>query len=348
MTDTEALVRGAFRSQGRACESLGSPFMGRLMPLIGERLTADTAVGARILTWDGDVSPAGQSVPLRTAGALHALVLDGTDATLAAAYPPAEVEDDTLWSAVEGTLTRHEARILSALDRAPQTNEIRRSAVLLPTLWWLRAQVGDLPIDLSELGASAGLNLMLDRFAIETPDGIAGPEDSPVRLRPEWRAAPPSPVPLRVADRAGVDRHPIDAGNPTDALRLMSYLWPDQPDRMAMTGGAIGMGPTRPDEDDAAPWLERRLARREQRRLHVVYTTIAWQYFPSETQAACTSALEAAGAAATPESPLAHVAFEADGQRDGAALSVRLWPQGPEPKTLARGDFHGRWVDWHG
>jgi hypothetical protein len=228
--------------------------MGRLMPLIGERLTADdSAVGARILGWEGDVSPAGQSVPLRTAGALHALVLDGTDPALAAAYPPAEVDDDTLWSAVDGAIRAMRHRILTALDRAPQTNEIRRSAILLPALWWLLGQSGRRPVDLSELGASAGLNLMLDRFAIETPGGGAGPADSPVHLRPEWRAAPPPARPLRVVDRAGVDRHPIDAGDPVDALRLMSYLWPDQPDRMAMTRGAIAMGPTRPDEGDAAP-----------------------------------------------------------------------------------------------
>jgi hypothetical protein len=348
MSDTDARVRGAFRSQGKACESLGSPFMGRLMPLIGDRLTDDSAVGARILGWEGDVSPAGQSVPLRTAGALHALVLDGTDATLAAAYPPAEVDDDTLWSAVDGAITRHEHRILSALDRAPQTNEIRRSAILLPALWWLLDKVGDLPVDLSELGASAGLNLLLDRFAIETPGGGAGPSDSPVHLRPEWRKAPPPTRPLRVVDRAGVDRHPIDAGDPVDALRLMSYLWPDQPDRIAMTRGAIAMGPTRPDDGDAAPWLARRLADRRPGRLHMVYTTVAWQYFPADTQSACTRSLETAGADATSDTPLAHVAFEADGRRDGGALTVRVWPHAPQPETLARADFHGRWVDWLG
>jgi hypothetical protein len=104
---------------------------------------------------------------------------------------------------------------------------------------------------------------MLDRFAIETPGGLVpDPRTAPCTCVPEWRKAPPPARPLRVVDRAGVDRHPIDAGDPVDALRLMSYLWPDQPDRMAMTRGAIGMGPTRPDEGDAAPWLARRLADR--------------------------------------------------------------------------------------
>lgn len=348
MSDTEARVRGAFRSQGKSCALLGSPFMGRLMPLIAERLTTGTEVGARILGWEGDVGPAGQSVPLRTAGALHALVLDGTDKGLAAAYPPATVNDDTLWAAVQGAVDRHGARIMAALDRAPQTNEVRRSAILLPALWWLLAKVGDMPVALSELGASAGLNLMLDRFSIETPEGLVGPAKSPVHLRPEWRGPPPPARPLRVVDRAGVDRHPIDATNPDDALRLLSYLWPDQPERMALTRGAIALGPKRPDEGDAAPWLESRLAAREPGRLHAVYTTIAWQYFPPQTQAACTHRLEQAGARATAQSPLAHVAFEADGRRDGAALTIRIWPHAPAPQTLARADFHGRWVDWHG
>jgi hypothetical protein len=348
MSDAASRVRAAFHSQGKSCAMLGSPFMGRLMPLIGERLTADTEVGARILGWEGDVSPAGQSVPLRTAGALHRLVLENRDPALVAAYPPSDVDDDTLWSAVEAAFRTRGAVILRELDRAPQTNEVRRSSVLLPTLWSLSGIVGALPIELSELGASAGLNLMLDRFSIETPQGLVGPPESPVRLRPEWRGAPPPAVPLTIAGRAGVDRHPIDARDPADALRLMSYIWPDQSDRMALTRGAIDLGPVRPDEDDAAPWLATRLSGRAEGCLHVVYTTIAWQYFPAETQASCTRSLEEAGARADTGSPLAHVAFEADGQREGAALTVRLWPHAPEPRVLARADFHGRWVDWLG
>jgi PTH1 family peptidyl-tRNA hydrolase len=341
-------MRGAFRSQGRSCALLGSPFMGRLMPLVGDRLTAETGPGARILSWEGDVGPAGQSVPLRLAGALHALALDGSDPGLAAAYPPNESDDDTLWRAVHGALDRHGARIMEGLDRAPQTNEVRRSAILLPALWWCLARTGQRPVALSELGASAGLNLSLDRFAIETPDGLAGPADSPVRLRPDWRGPPPPARPLEVADRAGVDRHPLDPADSGDALRLLSFLWPDQPERMALTRGAIALATTRPAEDDAAPWLARRLAERQDGRLHVVYSTIAWQYFPERTQDACTAALEEAGARADADAPLAHIAFEADGDREGAGLRVRLWPHAPEARALARGDFHGRWVDWRG
>jgi hypothetical protein len=329
--------------------------MGRLMPLIGARLTADTPVGARVLSWPGDVGPGGHSVPLRLAGALHGLVLDGTDPELASVYPPNAATDDALWAAIDTTLGRHAARIMAWLDEAPQTNEIRRSAALHPALWWLSARIGHAPdLILSELGASAGLNLHFDRYAIATPAGHAGPPDASICLQPDWRGAPLPPAAMGpVVDRGGVDRHPMDVAEPGAALRLLSYLWPDQPERLARTRAAFGVVERPPDRGDAAPWLTARLAAwrdgtSARPSLHVVFNTIAWQYFPPETQAACTAALETAGASAAAGKALAHVALEADGRRDGAALTVRLWPQAPEPRLLARVDFHGRWLDWHG
>ena len=66
-------VRAAFRDQARSCAALGSPFMARLMDLTAERLRPGTAVADRLLGWPGDVTSSGQSVPLRFAGALHAM-----------------------------------------------------------------------------------------------------------------------------------------------------------------------------------------------------------------------------------------------------------------------------------
>lgn len=370
MTEAEDRVRAAFHSQGKSCALLGSPFMGRLMPLMAARLTPGTAVGARILAWEGDVGPAGQSVPLRIAGALHGLVLSDMDERLAAVYPPYGSanappngppngpDDDTLWEAVEGAFLRHEAQVMDWLDHAPQTNEVRRCAALIPAVWWLCDTMGNAPdLILSELGASAGLNLAgVGGFGIDTPGGLAGPPGAKVRLGPEWRGRPlPPPGSGKVLATAGVDRNPIDVHDPVQALRLLSYLWPDQPERLTLTRAAFDLVREPPEHGDAAPWLSARLRRwaddtpRDgQPLLHVVYNTIAWQYFAPETQAACTHALEHAGRASSPTHALAHVALEADGRRDGAALTVRLWPQHPEPRLLARADFHGRWVDWRG
>ena len=121
----------AFRGQARACAALGSPFMERLMDLFAARLGADGAVADGLLAWEGDVTSGGHSVPLRIAGALHGLVLDGAAPDLAAVYPPHAVNDDALWQAVAAARITHEDRVMTWLDQAPQTNEVRRAAALI-------------------------------------------------------------------------------------------------------------------------------------------------------------------------------------------------------------------------
>ncbi|WP_304617160.1 DUF2332 domain-containing protein [Paracoccus sp. (in: a-proteobacteria)] len=341
-------IREAFREQGRACDRLGSPFMARLMPLVGQRLDPGTAVGARCLSWPGVPGPTGDSLPLRLAGALHGLVLDGSAPSLAAVYPPAEATDDALWQAVDGALRHHEARILAWLERAPQTNEVRRAAAVIAGIWWALGQVGPRPVVLSELGASAGLNLELGRFAVMLEDVRHGPADAVVTLQPDWRgAARPDPSPVRVADRRGVDLSPLDVSDLVDALRLQAYLWPDQPERLARTRAAMTLVAAPPDAGDAAPWLEARLAAARPGMLHVVYTTIAAQYFPAATQARIAASLSQAGALARADAPILHLALEADHDAPGAGLTATLWRGGaPVRMLLGRADFHGAWIDW--
>ena len=79
--------------------------------------------------------------------------------------------------------------------------------------------------------------------------------------------------------------------------------------------------------------------------MHLIYHTIAWQYFPPGAQARGTALIETAGAQATATRPLAWLRMENDGDAAGAALSVRLWP-GDAHIALGRADFHGRWINW--
>lgn len=332
--------------QGEVTGELGSPFMARLMPLIGTRLNDATAVGARCLAWEGDVSAAAQSVPLRLAGALHGLVIDGSDPDLAAAYPPNEVCDDALWHAVEAALNAHEGRIMEWLDRAPQTNEVRRAAAILIGIWWALERVGSMPVALSELGASSGLNLSMDRFALSVGGTMHVAPDSTVRLTPDCTGALPPPTDLFVTDRAGVDLAPLNPHHPSDQLRLLAYLWPDQSDRLARTRAAIALAETRVDAGDAAPWLARRLAQPWEG-INVVYSTIAAQYFPAQTLASIAETLQRVGQNASVQSPLLHLAMEADERVPGASLTATLWSGGaPLQRHLARVDFHGAWIEW--
>ena len=323
--------------------------MARLMALAAERLGPEGAVGQRIHAWAEDASWRGDVVPLRWAGGLHGLVLGGLDTDLAAAYPPNTVDDAQLWAAVTQATARHEAAMLAALDSAPQTNEVRRSAALAPGFLSLAARY-QRPLVLSEIGASAGLNLCWDRYRYCLGDAVFGPADSTVLLQPEWQGTPPPLTPVETIARAGCDLNPLDVTDPQDVLRLLSYIWPDQTERLSRTRAAVAIAQqVRPkvDRADAADWLSDRLETRHRGAVHAVYHSIAWQYFPQPVKDHCTEVIEAAGAHATPDAPLAWLSMEADGNADGAALQLTTWPGGVS-RQIGRTGFHGQWVRWDG
>ena len=334
-------VHDAFRAQSKACAALGSPFMGQLMALCADRLSPGSAVADLVLGWPGDPRPSADSVPLRLAGALHALVVDGT--ALADVYPPNVTADDPLWDAVASAFETHEDRLLKAMSSPPQTNEIRRSGVLIAALAEVAARYPDTPVELLELGASAGLNLTFDHYRLTLPGGTIGPDAATVHLIPDWTGpAPPNALPKVIA-RSGVDLNPLDPTDPADRLRLMSYLWPDQPHRLQLTEAAMAVAAQmRPEvaTGDAGAWLSDQLTAPSPDRLRVVFHTVAWQYFPAETARVATDALAAAA------SPTVQIGMESDLSPPGASVTLTHWPEG-RTEHLGRADFHGRWITWH-
>lgn len=300
-----------------------------------------SALAARMAAFEGDLGPSGHSVPLRLAGGLHALALSGT----LAPYPP----KGDLAGPVRAALSDHEAHLLNWLARPPQTNEVGRAAVLIAVGHWLTARFGR-RIVTSELGASAGLNLAWDFMRLDADGAVLGPAGSPVRLTPEWRGSPATICPPYVHEAVGVDLTPMDMNDPADRLRLMSYVWPDQPARLARTRAAIDLARRADTEGrlvtgDAVDWLRGR-ARPMPGALHLIYSTVAWQYLPAAARAEGQALIEGAGARATEEAPLAWFRMEADESgAPGAALDLWLWPSG-ERFRMGRVAFHGQWVDW--
>jgi hypothetical protein len=335
-------VRDAFAYQSKACADLGSPFMAQLMTLCATRDWPACPVTDRIFGWQGDLHPSGQSIPLRLAGALHAGKLAG-DPTLTAVYPPVHSDDDRLWAAICETLITQRTAIDAHLDQAPQTNEVRRSAVLI-AVGHLLADRFQLSIRLSELGASAGLNLHWDDYGLDIDGALFGAASPALTLRPEWTGPPPPATAPNVTTRAGVDLNPLDPK--ADAQRLQSYLWADQPERITLTRTAIAAAKTSVTKGDAVDWLQTRLDHTPGH-LHLIYSTVAWQYFPKDKQTQGTAMITNAGRMATDDSPLAWFTMEADGAGPGAALTLQLWP-GDLTIQLGRADFHGRWVHWSG
>jgi hypothetical protein len=120
-------------------------------------------------------------------------------------------------------------------SRRTQTNEVGRCAVLLPAL-------PSGPLALVEVGASAGLCLLLDRFSYEFGSTHVGEASSPVRLR--CTADGPVPGPLAVPQvvwRRGLDARPIDVHD-DDAIRwLLACVWPDHRERRQRLEAAIDL-----------------------------------------------------------------------------------------------------------
>jgi hypothetical protein len=345
-TPKSEIVRHAFEQQAELCNTLGSQFTAALCRLLAGRLDDDDAVGREVLAWPGD--PVIDALPLRLAGGLHALVLGRRAPALVAAYPPHPLDPERLWQAVSGALTDHVDELMAALGRHPQTNEVARSAILLPGFLTIARETAR-PLALLELGSSAGLNLLWDRFHYRYGEHEWGPRTSPVTLASELRGAIPNlGGEVKVTSRRGVDLAPADASNADDRLRLRSYVWADQRERLARLDGALDLAralAVRVDAGDAAAWLDAALAARHDGAATVVFHSIMWQYASHETQRRIEDSLERAGAAASTDRPLARLEFEGVAGRAPALLTLTQWPPG-RTRILAEADFHGRWIDW--
>jgi hypothetical protein len=332
----------AFRAQGAACRAMGSPLTGSVLEALAETLDGSTETGRAILGWTGE--PLKDALPLRLAGALNALARSGADPGLSRLYGGDEGDAATILADV---VPCHDLWLHGWLASPPQTNEVGRSAALIAGLA-VAVERLQLPLEILELGASAGLNLLLDRFSHQLGPTRIGPE-SAVRLAPDWTGGAPPAVLPRIIARAGVDQCPIDVRDPSIAERLIAYVWPDQTERVARIEGAIAIarqGPMLVERGDAADWVEERLeGRQAEGVLRVVMHSVFWQYLDAAIQGRIEAAIRRGGARATATSPLAWLSFEPGPNLWTMALTLRLWPGGEE-RCLAHCHPHGSWIEW--
>ncbi|MGO0576000.1 DUF2332 domain-containing protein [Ornithinimicrobium panacihumi] len=117
--------------------------------------------------------------------------------------------------------------------RITQTNEPGRTAVTAPLLAALPQ-----PVALLELGASAGLCLLPDRYSAA---GLTFP--SAVTGTPPGDAAE-----MRVAARLGVDLNPLDVADPDTRRWLRALVWPEEEDRETRLRAALEIAALDPPE----------------------------------------------------------------------------------------------------
>ncbi len=203
---------------------------------IAEGIAADHELAGLLL-----LAPPTQRQPVLLLACVHFLLLDGRHHELARYYPNLTEHPDPgdpvpAFRAFCHANADELAELLAT--RSTQTNEIGRCALLLPVFGLLAAEVGD--IAHLDVGTSAGLNLLLDRYeyAYEPGGKVGGP--STVRLECGTRGPVPVPPAMPpIVQRCGLDRSPVDVHDPDQRRWLEACVWPDQTDRFERLRAAL-------------------------------------------------------------------------------------------------------------
>ena len=340
-------VRTAFANQVAYCRSSEAPVTARIVAALATLLdTPATGFARRMAEWQG--APLADALPLRAAGGLHALHLAGAAPELAPIYADAEDINDA--AIVAGVVQRQEAALLPWLDGPPQTNEAGRSSNFIAAMLWLADQGLPPRFDCLEIGSSAGINLMLDRYHYDLGGVQVGPQPGAIAFTPDWRGVHPPQHGVEIAGLKGCDVAPVDLADPAQALRLKAYIWPEHQIRFARMEAAIAAAREKKPNlvrATAADFVEAELKRPQAAgTTRVLMHSIVWQYVPEDQQMRVTTAMEEAGAEATPDRPLAWIALEANRAAHHHELVVRHWPGGEAGRTLARSHPHGAWIEW--
>lgn len=322
-----------------------------------------------------------QRVPTLLFAAVHDVLLAGEPDPLHAWYGsvvdvprPIGAGEDDPWPHFRRLVLDHPDVARNVSTRSTQTNEVGRCAPLAVALAQVAASApgappdGSRPLGLVEVGASAGLNLLLDRYGyrFHPPAGPAEEvnADAFLVLDCDLRGPGVAPIPEalpNVASRVGVDHHPVDLSDRHQARWLVACQWPDQPERVHRARRAIALShgdPPRVDQGDAVHDVEAHVAAVAHHALPVVMATWVLSYLPVERQRAFLASLDRAGA----ERDLTLI--YADQPTLVPGLDVPPRPDGkvdPRPTALVRVDWldgerratrvadqhpHGTWMEW--
>jgi hypothetical protein len=184
------------------------------------------------------------------------------------------------------------------LSRATQTNEAARCGALLPVLSSIPG-----PIALIEVGASAGLCLIPDRYSYryESTGGLStlpGAAEAPVIHCTISGAEPPRRQP-DIVWRAGIDLNPLDASDPGDARWLELLVWPEHRERRERLTAALALlaaDPVRIVPGDLVEALPGLAAEAPPEATLVVMHTAVLNYLPPERRGLAVDVIRSTGA----------------------------------------------------
>jgi hypothetical protein len=287
-------------------------------------------------------------------GAVHFLLLRGADEPLRRFYPSV---GGTVSPQGENPFPDFKAFVRKHIDqvdplirtRVTNTNEIGRSALLHPGFRTIAEEAGETP-SLIEIGPSAGLNLIWDKYGVRyhragaTAASVGAEAALVIDCELRGDGMPPTGPAPAVSGRIGLELNPVDLGNPDDRDWLRALIWPDQVSRLTRLDRAIELFAKEKPQiraGDALALLPDALAAVPRDAAAVVYHTIAVYQFSTEMREALESILTVAGL----RRPVWRLSFEYDGAL--YILSVIRYHDGAREETrLASCHPHGTWLEW--
>jgi hypothetical protein len=249
--------------------------------------------------------------------------------------------------------------------RRTQTNEVARSAQLVPALALVSALAGR-PPSILEVGASAGLNLRFDHYrytyrardqAVEVGDEV-GSVHIEVAFEGDVRVIPAA-LPI-VSERIGLDTHPVDVTDPGQRRWLRACVWADEPNRDRRLLAALDQARRDPPtviRGDAVADIDRVAARLPSEVPLVVVHQVVMTYLSTAARARFRRKVLGLGRHRPvywlfAESPTAVEAFAGlvappwHGHVQHTLVLMDLTRDPPHSTVLAVADPHGRWLRW--
>lgn len=347
-TDDELIAAGEFQS--RLCRESSSLTYAAIIDELAAQLAGSTrSTAAELVAADGR-DPVGTALYLRLLAAVHRLALDDPALPLRAYLPSTggTVDLDAVVPAFLQTVDDHADTVAAGMQTDIQTNEVGRAAVLSAALNHIAHTSGP-ALRLLELGASAGLNLCVDRFRVDAGSQAWGPADSPVQLVDAFVGGDPPPGGYEVRERRGCDVNPVDLADPANRLMLRSFVWPEHVERLQRLERAIDIavaGPTPVvDRAEASAWTAKQLTDLPADVTTVVFHSVVMPYLTVDQREELREVLRAAGEQADGSRRLARVSYEYRASHKTFCLSLMTWP-GEHRQLLATGNPHGREVRW--
>lgn len=289
------------------------------------------------------------AIPNLFFGAVHYLLMRSGHDVLAEYFPslhkPAKSGND-LFPAFRSFCIRHKADLIGIVTtRIVQTNEVSRCAYLYPAFVLVSKLAGDVPLAMVDIGASAGLHLLWDRYAYDYGLGrVCGDPASPVRITCELRGETGLSLNEKmpqVGARFAIDLRPVSPDNEDDLIWLDALIWPEHESRRELFHGAVEIlrrekGAIAFSEGDAADILPDVLSKVPADQAACVYQTHIWRQLRPASRLKLTETLEQFGRARKIffVSALDQLRLELF-----ASTGHRRW-------TLANYEQHGRWLEW--